>query len=247
MICSSGIGFDPVLDGRRLTFGFQGIHQGVALLYDHPTDSLWLHLTGECIAGPLAGRTLARLATGRHTTWADWRRWHPETTVLAPEARWMNQPLDQGYLSREAARSGAEFLPGGFRATIHDRDERLAPSALVYGVRAGGVARAYPLSRLAGHAVVEEDVGGVPVSLWFDLASRSAVAYDRRLDAHRLSFLEDAGGRRRDRETGSLWTLEGRCESGPLAGRQLRRMDGLLAEWYGWYAHHPDTGLWLGP
>ena len=79
MICSSGIGFDPVLDERRLWFGFHGIYQGTAVLYDQQTGSLWMHLTGECFAGELAGRKLDPLDTGRHTTWSEWLASHPET------------------------------------------------------------------------------------------------------------------------------------------------------------------------
>lgn len=243
-----------MLDGRRLTFGFEGIYQGTAVLYDHQTDSLWMHLTGECFAGELEGRALARLDTGRHTTWEDWRSLHPGTTVLAPEERWMRQPGDSGYFSREAARSGAAFLPPTFRSTIHDVDARLEPSALVYGVRVGGRAKAYAFKDLAENSVVDEEFEGQSLTVWYDAQSESAAAFDRRLEQMRLTFapgaksaLYDAAGRRRDQETGSLWTMDGVCVAGPLKGRRLRALDGLKAEWYGWYANHPETQLWGSP
>ncbi len=243
-----------MLDGRRLTFGFEGIYQGTAVLYDHQTNSLWMHLTGECFAGELQGRTLERLDTGRHTTWEDWRSLHPQTSVLAPEERWMRQPGDSGYFSREAARSGAAFLPPTFRSTIHDVDARLEPSALVYGVRVGGRAKAYAFKDLIANPVVDEEIDALPLTVWYDALSESAAAFDRRLDDRWLTF--DAGaqtvpqemaGRRRDQETGSLWTMDGACVDGPLKGRRLRALDGLKAEWYGWYANHPETQLWRSP
>jgi hypothetical protein len=247
VICSSGIGFDPVLDGTRLTFGFRGIYQGTALLYDHPTDSTWLHLTGECIDGRHRGRVLARLDTGRHTTWADWRALHPHTRVLAREARFVGRVGDAGYFPRETSAAGADFFPAPFRDTVKDLDGRLRPHDLVYGAVVGEEARAWPLRRLRGRPVVQETVAGTPVTVWYDEASRSLAGFERAVDGRALSFLEAPDGRRRDAETGSLWTMDGLALDGPLRGRRLRPLRGLMCEWYGWYANHKATTLWAPP
>jgi len=247
VICSSGIGFDPVLDGKRLTFGFEGIYQGTAVLYDRETGSLWMHLTGACFEGELAGRVLGRQGTGRHTTWEDWWETHPDTDVMAPDPKRVGVPPDRGYFDRESARSGSPYMPPMFPTTIHDRDRRLASHDLVYGALFPTGPRAWPLAALLGRPVVEEEVGGIPVTLWSDAASRSVGAFDRRQGDRRLTFLEAGGARRRDRETGSLWNLDGECVEGTLAGTRLESLRGLLAEWYGWYANHPDTSLWAPP
>lgn len=243
MICSSGIGFDPLLDGARLTFGFEGIWQGTAVLYDRATQSLWMHLTGECFAGPHAGRRLAPLDTGRHTTWRAWKADHPTTDVMAPDPRFAGR-----YFPPEQSRSGDAFLPPDFPPTIASRDPRLALEALLLGVRAGGVARAYPFARLAQtEGVVEEALGTVPVTVWYDAGQRSAAAFDARLDGRTLRFERvTAAGRTRFREraSGSAFTLEGEAEGGPLVGRRLVRLPSLLSEWYGWFAHHPATSIW---
>lgn len=242
MICSSGIGFDPVLDGERLTFGFEGIWQGTAVLYDRQTKSLWMHTTGECFAGTHAGRALAPLDTGRHTTWGAWRRDHPDTDVMAPDPR-----FESRYFDRASARSGAAFLPRDFPPTIQSRDPRLPLEELLLGVKAGGVARAYPYARLAkGTGVVEETVGGVPLTVWFDARQRSAAAFDARLDGRTLAFTrveQDGTVRFRD-ASGSLWNLEGEAVAGTLRGRRLARPTSLLTEWYGWFAHFPATTIW---
>lgn len=239
MICSSGIGFDPTLDGQRLTFGFEGIWQGTAVLYDRGSTSLWMHLTGECFAGPLAGRRLTALPTGRHTRWADWKRDHPGTDVMAPDPRFA-----ASYFLREQCRSGDRFLPADFPSTIQSRDPRLPLEELLLGVRLGAVARAYPLARLAaGAGVVEETLAGVPLTVWYDLGQRSAAAYDRRLGAETLSFLRVPGGFR-ERGSGSLFSLEGLGLSGPHKDLRLARPEQLLAEWYGWFAHHGATTIW---
>jgi hypothetical protein len=239
VICSSGIGFDPMVGGTRLTFGFEGIWQGTAVLYDHQTGSLWMHLTGECFQGEHAGTVLARLDSGRHTTWADWRRAHPATDVLRPDPR-----LRDRYFDAASARSGSPRLPPEFPGTIRDRDPRLAPNDLLYGVVVGETARGYPFARLAAAPVVEERVGDVEATVWFDAASRSAAAFDRRLGERLLSFSFSEPGRLRDAGTGSTWDMEGRCTAGALAGSALRPLRGLTTEWYGWYAAYPRTTLW---
>lgn len=243
MICSSGVGFDPVLDGERLTFGFEGIWQGTAVLYDRQTRSLWMHFTGECFLGKYAGRRLKEIDTGRHTTWSAWRRDHPDTDVMAPDPRYRT-----GYFARSQSKSGDPLLPGYFPGTIQSRDPRLPLETLLLGVRAASGPRAYPYVRLAKAAgVVEETLGDVPVTVWYDPAQRSAAAYDARLDGKTLHFqrTEQAGAVRfRDRETGSLWDLEGTSVAGPSAGRRLARPPQLLTEWYGWFAHHPTTTIW---
>lgn len=239
MVCSSGVGFDPVLDGVRLTFGFEGIWQGTAVLYDRPTRSLWMHYTGTCFAGRLAGRALTPLPTGTHTTWAAWRRDHPGTDVMAPQSRFASS-----YYTRRAARSGDPFVPEHFDETIARRDARLAPNELLLGVRAGEVARAYPLARLdAAGGVVEESLGGMPLTVWYESASRTAVAFDARLDGRTLAF-ERRGDAFREKATGSRFDLEGRCVEGPLVGERLLRAPSLRTEWYGWYAHHPTTTVY---
>ena len=232
-----------MLDGERLTFGFEGIWQGTAVLYDRQTKSLWMHTTGECFAGPHAGRALAPLESGRQTTWKAWREDHPDTEVMASDPRFVTR-----YFGRGQSKSGDAFLPPDFPPTIQSRDPRLPLEALLLGVKAGGVARAYPYARLAkGSGVVAETVGGVPLTVWFDARQRSAAAFDARLDGTTLAFerIEDGGAVRfRDQPGGSVWNLEGAAVAGPNKGRRLARPPSLLTEWYGWFAHHPATTIW---
>lgn len=230
-----------MLDGKRLTFGFEGVWQGTAILYDRDTGSLWMHFTGACFAGPRAGRALKPLATGTHTTWAAWRRDHPDTDVMAPDPRFAAR-----YFDREAARSGSPYLPERFDETITSRDRRLPSSELLLGVTVGPEARAYPLARVAATAgVVEETVAGVPVTVWYEADARTAVAFDARLDGRTRTFERRRAGVF-ERDTGSRFDADGRCVDGSLLGRRLERLPSLLTEWYGWFAHHPATTI-FGP
>jgi hypothetical protein len=244
VVCSSGVAYDAEIDGRTLTFGMDGAWRGVATLYDRETRSVWLHLTGACIEGPLAGRVLRRLPAGRHTTWADWRTLHPDTTVMAPLPAVAAMARGMGYLSEDATRSGRPGYPEPMRPTLARPDRRLAEHALLFGVRARDDTRAYPLAALGRQRVVQDTLGGQPLTVWFDLQARSAAAYVPRVGGRPLTFRWSEARGIRDVETGSAWTLDGRCTDGPLAGSCLEAADGRLAEWYGWVAHHPGTTIW---
>lgn len=81
--------YDRRVDGKTLDFGVSGLLRNANLLmYDVVPEgdpaarpSLWSQYEGRAIAGPLAGRELARVPGTCVTTWADWFATHPETTV----------------------------------------------------------------------------------------------------------------------------------------------------------------------
>lgn len=221
-----------------MTFGFHGIYQATVVLYDHQTESLWMQLTGECFTGELEGTVLDRVPTGRHTTWGDWTKTHPETDVMKPD------PVFTGrYFHRHRAWSGTASFPTGLDATLHDRDPRLELSDLVYGVVVEGRSRAYPIDRMRRHPVVAEVVAGVPATIWFDPKSRSAAAFDARIGDVTCSFRMRGPGVLEDERTGSRFNMEGECTAGDLAGARLTPLFGLLAEWFAWYPHHPRTTI----
>jgi hypothetical protein len=133
-------------------------------------------------------------------------------------------------------------------------DTRLPPFAKVLGVtlnqpgensgRAGVLRRAYPMKALSdASGVVNDTLGGVPVAVLLDPESAAANALGRRLDGRTLTMTIHDGAFY-DKETGTLWNLEGRGEQGPLAGKVLPRIDNHLSQWYGWAAYFPDTSIY---
>ena len=214
MVCSSGIGFDPIINGKRYTFGAEGVWLATAVLYDKQTESLWYHFKGECFDGPLEGTVMRRISSGRHTTWDEWRSAHPQTDVIKPEAVYVDRPQDKGYFAREVSRSGDGHVGDYFQDIFKTLDKRLKLNELLYGVVVGDVARAYPLALLRAQSVVEEELNGVPVTLWFKTRGRTVAAFDRRVDGKVLSFEVTAQGLVKDKQTGSTWTFEGQCTGG---------------------------------
>ena len=50
------------------------------VMIDEETGSLWSHLLGEAMQGPLQGTQLEAVPS-EMVTWESWRREHPQTTV----------------------------------------------------------------------------------------------------------------------------------------------------------------------
>lgn len=86
-LCDSAVAFDPRLSGGGAAkFGFSGlVWNGNLLVYDRVSEgakeSLWSQLQFRCIAGPRVGEELA-IAPFEVMTWGDWKRLHPQTTVM---------------------------------------------------------------------------------------------------------------------------------------------------------------------
>ncbi len=97
----------------------------------------------------------------------------------------------------------------------------------VISVSIDGDARAYPLRVLTWHEIVNDTVGGIPVSVTFCPLCNSAIVFDRRLEGRVLSFgttgkLRNSDLVMYDRQTESWWQQYlGEALVGTLAGRKL--------------------------
>ncbi len=79
-VSESGAAFQRQLDGRTLTFEPAEEREGVTLMRDLETSSLWQVLTGQAIDGPLFGQRLERLPS-HYSFWFAWSDFHPETEL----------------------------------------------------------------------------------------------------------------------------------------------------------------------
>jgi len=227
--------------GRTLTFGVSGmLLKNGLLMFDRETGTLWSHLRGDAVAGPLRGRRLEVLAGIPRVTWSALRRRAPGARVLSVGGR---EDVPDGYAAYHADPRRLGVRPPA------RRDRRLPGKAIVLGVRVRGAAKAYPLDRLGEEGAVNDVLGGLPiVAAWSRSAGASAV-YDRRAAGRMLRFHQRlVGGRLRDRATGTAWDLlRGTGLEGPLAEERLRPVPHVTAYWFAWVEHHPDTRLHAGP
>lgn len=160
-LCGTGLVFDRRVAGTTRRFGVSGLlYRSDLLMYDRESESLWSQISAEAVTGPSRGERLS-IVRARMDRWGQWRRAHPETTIVARAT---------GY-ARDYDRSPygdyADSRQLVFPAPV---DPRYHPKMPTLGLRiAGKAARAYPASELAraGSPVVE-DFAGRPVRVAYD-------------------------------------------------------------------------------
>jgi hypothetical protein len=119
----------------------------------------------------------------------------------------------------------------------------------IIGVALEGEAKAYPLSILSVHQVVNDSIKGLPIAVTWDPISYAAIVYDRRVGGRTLTFgltgsLYANSFIMYDRETGSQWVhLSGEAIQGKLKGEKLRPIPSLHSAWGAWSRLHPGTLL----
>ena len=234
MKCSSGIGFDPVLGGRHHTFETFGLLDGVFRMRDRETGTIWTHLDGKEIAGALAGQRLQMIPLPQFT-WGQWKAAHPDTLILSPDTPFRDRYLRPVHIG--------VYNP---REAIYG-DDRLPSNTLMVGVEVEGVFKGYPLGELGlAGGVANDTVAGTPIVVVYDKIAQTGLAYHRQLDGQTLEFynVSKQGHEVRDRETGSLWNVQGHAVWGVYEGARLDFVPSFISEWYGWSAYHPETQLY---
>jgi hypothetical protein len=80
---------------------------------------------------------------------------------------------------------------------------------------------------------------------------KSIRGYERVVDGQTLEFFAKTEGqnggkqlRMIDDKTASEWDFWGRCTSGPLSGKSLKKIYVLKDYWFDWKAYNPDTSVY---
>jgi hypothetical protein len=229
---------------QTLTFGVSGkLIMNALVMYDHQTDSLWSHFTGDAITGPFTGTRL-EIVPALQTTWGRWKELHPDTLVLAQSGRYLFDGFDAyaSYYTNSAA-----GIIGETRT-----DDRLYKKEFVVGLLIDGQAKAYAFGDLNDQPVVNDSFAGQQLVVTFDPESATGGTFSREVDGRTLTFQPipdsaDSGSPLMvDNETGSLWLmLTGEAVDGELAGTKLEQIPSNYSFWFAWKDWHPSTQLFL--
>jgi len=246
--CQSGSAFIAELDGQPTRFSAMGMYNASLTMVNRrrsKTDdhSLWLHYEGVAIDGPEKGRFLAQLPT-YHLTWSAWVDAHPETDVMLAPDDPHHRDARHGH-GREEYFSRPGMDPPLAKTITGHFDHRYPENEIVLGINVDAGIRAYPLLEVKREGgVVNDELGEVPLVVFSGPAPEAVTlsAFCRVVDDRALTF-EHAGTHFRDRETGSLWSIEGMAVSGPLAGRRLEPLRWQYVRWHAWVYPHPSTEL----
>ncbi len=249
-LCNSAVVFERTLDGTVYDFGVSGnLRNSDLVMWDRQTESWWQQLTGQGIAGELAGAQL-RLVPAQTVSWAAFAEQYPGALTL-----------DRPGFSRAYGRNPYPYYDNldTYPFLFYDEaDPRLPAKQRVAAVEINGDAAAFPYSALAMERVVHHEVGGEEIVVFFEFGTSTALGsgtiadaadvgatgvFRPMLDGERLTFSFD-GDAVTDEGTGSAWNLLGRAVSGPLAGRQLERVNAQDHLWFAWAAFKPHTTVY---
>jgi Protein of unknown function (DUF3179) len=254
-LCNTGIAFErPTIDGQLLDFGTSGkLYNSNLLMYDRQTDTYWAQATGQAVVGELTGQQLT-FVPARILSFQDFRTEHPDGPVLSQDTGHERPYGENPYAGYD--RTDQPFLYTG------DPDPRLPATSRVLGIARAGDIVAFPYDAVSAHAVngwavVMERVAGAPVAVFWKAGTASAldsaeIAEGRDIGAIAAYRVEAAGrvltfeAREHgiiDLETGSVWSILGRAESGPLAGEHLVPELAIDSLWFDWAAFHPQTRI----
>lgn len=135
----------PVINDKTHHFQAGGVYDGVSLMRDRETGSVWHHVTGECLHGPLKGTKL------------------PVFNLLhmsAPQVLTLSPDIEVAISDRPIRGRGwrywplAERIPGlpeSFRRTMAGEDTRRPTMDVGLGVWAGDRGRYYPMEEVSAH------------------------------------------------------------------------------------------------
>lgn len=236
-LCGSMILYESTVDGVRYELGTSGfLYRSNKLMYDRATQSLWSTLWGTPAIGPLVGRSIRLPRRSVVTTsWGEWRRRHPATTVLS---------IDTGYRRDygEGVAYRNYFATDELMFNTSQTDRRLPNKAEVLGlVFSDGAAR--PLAIAAAyarrHPLLHERIGERELVV---LTDRSGAMRVYGTDGQRFEAW-DGDSRLTDAE-GRAWTLhEDRLQLIAVDDVSLPRLPSHSAFWFGWYGAYTNTRL----
>ena len=222
-------------------------------------------------------RTLRTLTGERHKGWFDWMLWQERHPEVAPHPAYPQikaqilGSIDPGF--KDFFRTGTNYtlrmeevawggvrkdgIPALTNPKFLQSGERVyaKEDELVFGIAFNDDARAYPLRIMDWHEMLNDVVGGIPVSLAYCTLCGSGILFHtdhpEAPDGKPFQFgssglLYRSNKLMFDRRTESLWNhFTGTPVVGPLVGKgiKLAVLPLTLTSWGDWKRAHPDTKL----
>lgn len=128
-----------------------------------------------------------------------------------------------------------------------DGAHHMTDTDTVIGLELNGDVRAYPLSILVWHEIVNDEVGGIPVAVTYCPLCYTSQVFERVIDGEAVEFgttgkLYQSNLLMYDRLTDTYWSQGlGTAVMGPLSGDRLDRVPFDIMAWEDWRDSHPET------
>jgi len=224
--------YQTELNGVHHELGTSGfLYRSNKVMYDHKTKSGWSTLHGAPTFGPLVGQDIK--LKRRHvvtTTWGEWKRRHPKTTVLS---------LDTGHKRDygEGVAYKSYFANHDLMFKVPKTDDRLRNKDEVVALREGDDQVAVSADFLISNPVYHGKVGETNFVILTDKSGANRV-----YKSGDVSFTSWDQNDSAVDSNNQKWTLSEKALTQP-SGQKLERMAAHRAFWFGWYAQFPKTRL----
>jgi hypothetical protein len=236
VVCNTGVGLTPSVNGTIHHFDARGLYDGVQVMRDEETGTLWHHITGEAMIGPLKGHTLGPIRNLDQTTVEATLETYPDMPVAISD-----RPI-----RRENRWDPLRKVPGlskFFQSTIAREDSRRPTMDIGIGLWTDDQQHAayYPMEAItAAGGFIFDHLAGRRVVIYFGPKSRAlravyAPASAADWDGDDLVF---STGHRLSR--GILYD-----PSGVRAPADVPLQ--LFTRWYGFSLTFPHTTVWETP
>lgn len=153
--------------------------------------------------------------------------------------------IDHGGPGRDGipALDEPQFLTGD------DRDSQIKPGDRVMGVSYNGVAKAYPITILDFHEVVNDTFADTALTITFCPLCGTGMVFlanagDQLLNFGVSGLIYNSDMLLYDRKTNSLWSqIMKKAVTGPLKGTTLTQVPAQYTTWASWSQQHPQSLL----
>jgi Protein of unknown function (DUF3179) len=233
--------WESEVDGKKLTFRLSGINNQNFIMHDEETGSWWQQVSGEAIQGPLKGKKLTRVDNDE-LTFALWKREKGQGRVLKPDER-----VKRNYMPA----NWEEWAAKEQVVSPVDPNDKVSPRTLIAGLVVNGKSAAYPLPALEKQRLIIDNIGfggGVtPIFVVLGDDNKSVRAFERTVDGRTLEFYvkpDTSPIQLTDGETQTTWDFSGKAVSGPLAGKQLKKIFAMKDFWFDWKIYNPDSKVY---
>jgi len=203
-------------------------------MYDKKTSSLWNTLHGKPVIGELVGKGIAlRRRSVVTTTWGEWKKRHPKTTVLS-----LQTGHDRDYSEGTAYRD--YFSTDQLMFTVPSLDKRLLNKREVVALRnqEGGDPLAIDTQFLKKNPVYGVKHGETAVIILTTAQGESRV-----YEAGDNTFKKWISSKTIVDDSGNEWLLNESSLSLVGGEKSLARYPSHQSFWFGWKAQFPKTRL----
>ena len=234
-----------MIDGQLHHFNYVGIYEGLAVIQDKESKTLWNHVTGEAIYGPLVGRTLKQSSNLLHMNVRQALTVEPNIPIAISDREYfVGETLfgtAPGFLGGRGAERWAPDNPSAqivpsFVPTLGREDTRRPRMDIGLGVWIGATRRYYPMELLRQRRAFIDQIEGRSLLVYVEPETATPAAMFVRSKAATMD------GREVRLDDGSIVRMGVLLDR---AGKRQRteRPQQLFTRWYGFSLTFPGCEI----